>query len=771
MKMNKMRALLLYVILVASAFLAISPKVKAGFAEFRNVDYHCMGDPYCSLSHMFSSLQVSETVMLYDYYDLNPNGHSITFSNTFVPDLGAYQRGSVGTWDNAVASLKVDGTVTLYEHPNYNGKRMTFTSGNLPYDSIGTQWNNNALLTRSADSWDCRTWHWGRDLLDIFHGDSNNYVNWNNDGLVGSKAQDGPGNPWKASNFDQGYETYENEIPNLADLGWNNVAQSVRVDGQVTLYDNINYGQPSITVTSDTDLGPLGWANRASSLRLTRGSRVTLYTNEHYTNPSGGPSRSFVYPSYQPPDLKVSDQLRITLEGVVNNWYTDTWRGAGWTGAKFDVFAVEDRLGGTGNTLMLEMYFLRSGVNLIWSNEEFRHDSPNSYNYLVALDAFPQYAERTVYSGDVSKWKIDVKSFISRACDTFHNLYGARAPDFYKVQIAKISFTLESAWNGDLLYPAINCSLKRLRLCYTESGGGCPYVFTWDGQRYVMDNNLLPTSLKHNGTDVEDYYKLEQPLVPTPVGQSNSLYRLQIREFEHEHSYIDQVKLLAVDHTADCKIAVTPEGEIVTYRRPQQPISCFDNNGTSRLGEVQFMDGNVSDPSTYFYGERGDYLILDFGQIDTENAKLILRDDMKCEYTPECCIEVQILNNSQWQTVSVIAPREYWATEAIDLSPYVTVGQELTVRLYWTLPHRLDYVGLDTTPQDNYELHSTQLVSATHSVEGNVRQKLLENDQLYAELVPGQLIQLTFSMSNSQRQNQKRTFILFTEGHYVEIET
>lgn len=308
-----------------------------------------------------------------------------------------------------------------------------------------------------------------------------------------------------------------------------------------------------------------------------------------------------------------------------------------------------------------------------------------------------------------------------------------------------------------------------LTVTVTEpGGGGCPYVSTWNGQDYVRDNNLLPTSSKSNGTDVQDYYKLEHPLVPSYNGTFFSLYQLLISEFESEHSYIDQVNLLAVDHSTDCSIAVTPEGRIVTYRQPSPPISCVDNNGTDGLSQVCSANGNVSDPSTYFYGESGDWLLLNFGRVDTGYAKLILRDDMKCQYE-WCCIEVQILNNSQWQTVSVVAPREYWATEAVDLSPYVAVGQELTVRLYWTLPHRLDYVGLDTSPPESFDTHQALLISAMHSEIGNVLWKLLRNDGIYAELVPGQQIRLTFLMPNNQNQHERRTFIFYTEGHYTVI--
>lgn len=192
----------------------------------------------------------------------------------------------------------------------------------------------------------------------------------------------------------------------------------------------------------------------------------------------GGLSISFVHPTYQPPDLKVSDKDTITLEAVVQDWNTDADTLPGWTGAKFDIFAVENRSSHTGKTIMLEMYFLRTGLNLAWwgwdfipglnlfwtgnEREQFRGPPFQSgYNYLVALDAFPGIANRTIYSGDTVRWTIDVKAFIQRACDHFSDL------DFSKLSIVKICFTLETASMGSSLSHDINCSLDRLRIAYT----------------------------------------------------------------------------------------------------------------------------------------------------------------------------------------------------------------------------------------------------------------------------------------------------------------
>lgn len=291
-------------------------------------------------------------------------------------------------------------------------------------------------------------------------------------------------------------------------------------------------------------------------------------------------------------------------------------------------------------------------------------------------------------------------------------------------------------------------------------GGGCPYVSTWNGTDYVLDNNLLPFSKLGNGLDVEDYYTLEQPLV-----RHNGKYSLVISEFENEHSYLDQVKLLAVDHGYGVNIAVTPSGEILTYKNPAPPISCVDNNGTDRLSQINHIDGNFSDPTTYFQGNKNEYLVLNFGQITLGPAKLIVRNDMLCM---DKCIWVQVKNASgEWETIEMIASRATWATEGVNLSPYLIEGQDLMVRLFWTQPHKLDFVGLDTTAPEHYEVHYANLAKATHSTEGNVKTLLKENDDKCAELVPGQQIQLDFTLPNDPRK--ARTFILYVEGHYYTI--
>lgn len=291
-----------------------------------------------------------------------------------------------------------------------------------------------------------------------------------------------------------------------------------------------------------------------------------------------------------------------------------------------------------------------------------------------------------------------------------------------------------------------------------EGGGGCPFVSVWNGDHYLLDNNVLPRAELSDGADVEDYYKSEQPLV-----LKDGRYSLLLSEFEKEYSYFDQVKLLAVDHKSDVNIAVTPDGEILTYKNPAAPISAIDNHGSNKLNEISLMDGNVSDPTTYFFGDPGDYLILNFGHVHSQNAKLIVREDMKKQFE---CIDVQVKDRyGAWKTIDVLVPREYWSFEAVDLSNYVVANQDLLVRLYWKYRHKVDYVGLDTSSQANIKVREAKLLSAIHSKTlEDVKTKLTYSDKEYATLLPGQQIELQFALLKDPEDD--RDFLFVSKGHY-----
>lgn len=293
-------------------------------------------------------------------------------------------------------------------------------------------------------------------------------------------------------------------------------------------------------------------------------------------------------------------------------------------------------------------------------------------------------------------------------------------------------------------------------------GEACPYVYTWNGSAYVLDNNVLAESEVSNGSDVEDFYRLEQTMIPLYSRNYFSAYSLKLGEFENEHSYIDKVRLIAVDHDPNVNIAVTPDGQILTYANPNSPVSAVDNYGYDRLPALLEMDG------TYYRGFPDNYLLLDFGSLDvSQAAKLVLRANL--EWKKEFCIHVQVLDAvGGWTDAATLRTRYHWSTLIVDLADYLpNPDGTLKIRLYFNGIHKIDYVGLGTTPQADTTIIQTNAVRATHSTNGDVTLKLLLNDQAYAELFPGEQIKLKFILPNNKEKT--RTFIIYIEGHYETI--
>ncbi len=321
----------------------------------------------------------------------------------------------------------------------------------------------------------------------------------------------------------------------------------------------------------------------------------------------------------------------------------------------------------------------------------------------------------------------------------------------------------KATYTGDYyvrVYARDGRGLYEVDMKIEDSGppGGCPFVSVWNGIGYVTDNNLLPASETSTGIDVEDYYRLEQPLV-----RRDGKYYLLLSEFEREHSYFDRVRLMAVDHDVDVNVALTPTGEILTYTNPHTPLSAADKHGKDWLETINSMD------SSHYQGSAGEWLLLDFGSLDTSQAvKLVLRANM--EILPKSpCIHVQALNSAgEWIDAAILQTRKNMSTRIIDLSSYLqNVNDNIQIRLYFTSKHKIDYVGLDTSRSADLKIRYANLAYALHSTQGDVKDKLMKTDGTHAELLPGQQIEVAFTQPQNTRQT--RTLILYTKGHYHTI--
>ena len=369
-------------------------------------------------------------------------------------------------------------------------------------------------------------------------------------------------------------------------------------------------------------------------------------------------------------------------------------------------------------------------------------------------------------SGEVNIWidgnlmgKAPVEEMLSPQYHQYHNVTVEPTTIYLDGYEYRFSFW-EDGSTENSRNVSIDHSSRTITAYYHIQAGGCPFVSTWNGTDFVIDNNLLPNSVNSGGTEVEDYYRLEQSLVPIDEWNDQSLYPLLISEFQQEHSYLNQAKLIAVDHNSNIKVAVSPFGEILTYQNPYTPLSAVDDQGYDWIEKIQKID------DFYYEGYDGSCLLLNFGVVEAENAKLVMRADRP---PLKKSIHIQVLNSTEnWVDVVSIIPRTYWATEIIDLSSYLSSTGEFKVRLYFTDSHKVDFVGLDTTAQEEIDIEEALLLLAYHSDDGLVTTKLRIDDDIYAELTPGQQIWLLFAATT--QSVEQRTFIIYVKGYYITLD-
>jgi len=302
------------------------------------------------------------------------------------------------------------------------------------------------------------------------------------------------------------------------------------------------------------------------------------------------------------------------------------------------------------------------------------------------------------------------------------------------------------------------------------SGGGgssCPYIYVWNGKDYVKDNDILPAS---NPKERIDFYLLSQTLIP-----KGSFYTLRIDEELDEITHLDRLGLLQVEHSKDVLVAPSPEGRILTYKTATlvKPKSAIDKAQKNVLKAI-YSKGEGD-----YFGQLGDFIILDFGKIRQYEygLRLILSTDYTCGNNPSS-LHIYVLDNQgKWQKVSIIEPHEKWDIWAVDLNQILPkIGQELKVKIYWTSEHKFDYCLLDTSKQEPIKIKSLALLSTQHSKKDDIfarlfnsdkktLTRLLHSDNRYVIMKKGDQVLLKFSYE--PQTNLDRDFIFVTEGYYI----
>jgi tetratricopeptide (TPR) repeat protein len=139
----------------------------------------------------------------------------------------------------------------------------------------------------------------------------------------------------------------------------------------------------------------------------------------------------------------------------------------------------------------------------------------------------------------------------------------------------------------------------------------CPYLYAWDGKRFRFVTDILSASPlglpvaenRYVEPDADEYAWIGDENALPPRGGN---YVLQITEEMREVLYLDEAKLVAVDHPTGTEIHTTgklrpgkpiPPGELITLHRRRPLLNATSLAGADVTALLAEYDGKVLSPS------------------------------------------------------------------------------------------------------------------------------------------------------------------------------
>src|SRR4029453_3970773 len=106
----------------------------------------------------------------------------------------------------------------------------------------------------------------------------------------------------------------------------------------------------------------------------------------------------------------------------------------------------------------------------------------------------------------------------------------------------------------------------------SSSGGSCPYVYSFDGDHFVMDAEPLSGAIT-KGPERGDLCPLE------PLQAHHGQYGILVRNELKETQYIDRLQLRVVDHPAGSTVCTDIDGALHVAGDLVAPGSARDESG------------------------------------------------------------------------------------------------------------------------------------------------------------------------------------------------
>jgi len=314
-------------------------------------------------------------------------------------------------------------------------------------------------------------------------------------------------------------------------------------------------------------------------------------------------------------------------------------------------------------------------------------------------------------------------------------------------------------------------------------GGGSPWIAVRDSAgHYIFINDVLRGGLFVQGQawhDTTDYYVL-----PTAGVPDSGQYSFVVQERNTALNYLDQFSAYAVDHPSGTSVLSTFDGKIITYSNPAAASSITDPTSGTLVDVTGSMTNSLalavsdSNPTAGITGTQGHVLYADFGTVSPSSAKLIVhgwnKPGMTTPSIGSCLIcrtgiWVYVQDKGGWVSAGEVFLRKGGSIEGLDLSSFLkTNGQtHLKAKLLFLGGQRVDFVGLDKTPNASVTIVHLPLIVATFNSQVDVASKLASADGNYLVYGAREYFTVTFNNSPPPTNGLVRDIMMVTTGHYL----
>ena len=173
-------------------------------------------------------------------------------------------------------------------------------------------------------------------------------------------------------------------------------------------------------------------------------------------------------------------------------------------------------------------------------------------------------------------------------------------------------------------------------------GSSCPIVFVWNGKKFEFLADMIGPGIvghwiapnQHNTPDPEEYFKVSGSQVEAKDG----LIQFRMVEPMEELDYLDQARLIAVDHPSDVEVYPNerfmtnppfPEFKVIASFEAHPPLGAWDDRGHNLLPLLVERDRKyvMSFGDTPYAGFAATHTIeLDLGPWDASRPLRLLMD-------------------------------------------------------------------------------------------------------------------------------------------------